>query len=47
MEHDEYYLKLEFLRNVLKDAIQRGDYCLEFDIQEKIEKLNNDFLEKI
>ena len=43
MSYEQYVRELTRLREVLKDACNRGDYYLEFDVCELIEKLNEDY----
>jgi len=43
MNYQEYINRLDRLREVLKDAIDRGDYNLEFDAKELIDELNETF----
>ena len=43
MTHSEYIRKREFLISVLNDAKNRGDYYLEFDTMESIEKLEEEW----
>ncbi len=43
MSNQEYKYKYDFLQDVLKDALERGDYFLEFDTIEKIEQLNLEY----
>lgn len=45
MTYDEYQREQERLREVLKDAKNRGDYHLEFDVIEALEKLEQEELE--
>lgn len=43
MNYNTYQNELERLRDVLKDAVDRGDIYLEYDVIEMIEQLNKDF----
>lgn len=43
MTYTEYIRKREFLISVLSDARNRGDYHLEFDTIELIEKLEEEW----
>lgn len=45
MTYDEYKRRVEFLRGVLKDALDRGDYHLEFDTKELLDNLEQTELE--
>lgn len=44
---DEYYhMESARLREVLKDAEERGDYYLEFDVKEALIKLRDKYYEQ-
>jgi len=43
MDHAEYKKRLRLLRSILNDALERGDYHLEMDTKELIEKLMDKF----
>jgi tartrate dehydratase alpha subunit/fumarate hydratase class I-like protein len=39
MTHEYYEMESQRLREVLADAVERGDYYLEMDVKEALEKL--------
>lgn len=41
MSFSQYIQEYNRLKEVLKDAVERGDYYLEMDVTELIENLNN------
>jgi hypothetical protein len=43
MTHDEYRRKCSWLREVLADARERGDYHLEMDVIEQLTELQDTF----
>lgn len=43
MTHDEYQRRCEWLRSVLWDAEERGDYHLEMDVKEKLTALQDSY----
>jgi Arc/MetJ-type ribon-helix-helix transcriptional regulator len=43
MTHSEYIREGQRLREVLKDAMDRGDYHLEMDVKEALEKLRDEY----
>ena len=46
MTNQYYQAQSAFLREVLQDAIDRGDYHLEMDTREALESLTERFLEE-
>lgn len=46
MNFDAYQRERGRLLEVLKDAVDRGDYFLEFDTQELIDQLNEKYYSK-
>ena len=46
MEHDEYIRKRTWLLEVLKDAEDRGDIYLEYDVKEKLEALRDKYYDE-
>lgn len=45
MTYDEYLRERERLLEVLKDAVQRGDIYLEYDVKELLEELEKKEIE--
>jgi hypothetical protein len=43
MTDDEYRRKCTWLREVLKDAEDRGDIYLEYDVKEQLTKLRDEY----
>lgn len=43
MTHEEYYRERSRLLEVLKDAMERGDYHLEMDVKELLSNLSECF----
>lgn len=46
MTDDEYRRRCLFLREVLKDAEERGDYHLEMDVKEELQQLRDKYHEE-
>jgi len=43
MEYDKWLRESARLQDVLKDACERGDYHLEMDVREALQKLNDEY----
>lgn len=43
MTYDEFKRKDDWLREVLADAEERGDYHLEMDVKEQLTKLRDEY----
>lgn len=46
MTYEQYKAKLDVLKEILRDALERGDYNLEFDTREDIVSLNQRYYEE-
>lgn len=46
MTHNEYKRECEWLRSVLLDAQERGDYHLEMDVKERLISLQEAYYEE-
>lgn len=46
MTHEYFQMESRRLREVLKDAEERGDIYLEYDVKEALEKLRDKYYEE-